>query len=174
MPPRYVPQRHFPAYAFIPGRNAHPTRSPEGHSYRAQEAEPALTTLSHDRWRENREYLWGTDLYNHGYFWEAHEIWEGLWQSARHDNDSCQATFLRGLIQCAAACLKILMNQPQGLQKLSRRGVEQLQRVRQAAGLHYMGLELDSFIGAFLAFTKTRPDKVDNRPRLHLKPKPPP
>jgi uncharacterized protein len=25
---------------------------------------------------------WGLDVFNHGYYWEAHEAWEGLWQVA--------------------------------------------------------------------------------------------
>ncbi len=30
-------------------------------------------------------FLWGLDLFNHGYYWEAHEAWEGLWQVADRD-----------------------------------------------------------------------------------------
>ena len=35
LPPRPVPDRPFPAYAYIPGRTPHPTRDPDGHSYGA-------------------------------------------------------------------------------------------------------------------------------------------
>jgi hypothetical protein len=31
-------------------------------------------------------FLWGLDLFNHYYYWEAHEAWEGLWQVADRDN----------------------------------------------------------------------------------------
>ncbi|MER9007639.1 DUF309 domain-containing protein [Mesorhizobium sp. M0862] len=27
-------------------------------------------------------FRWGIDLFNHGYYWEAHEAWEPLWQTA--------------------------------------------------------------------------------------------
>ena len=52
-------------------------------------------------------FLYGVDLYNHGYLWEAHEAWEGLWHQAKRD--ALQAEFLQGLIQCAAAALKVVV-----------------------------------------------------------------
>jgi hypothetical protein len=30
---RWLPQKSFPAYAYLPGRNPHPVRDPTGHSY---------------------------------------------------------------------------------------------------------------------------------------------
>ncbi|TGQ49534.1 DUF309 domain-containing protein, partial [Mesorhizobium sp. M1C.F.Ca.ET.210.01.1.1] len=27
-------------------------------------------------------FRWGIDLFNHGYYWEAHEAWEPLWHAA--------------------------------------------------------------------------------------------
>ena len=38
---RYLPGRPFPAYAFLPGRDPHPTRDPSGHSYDGENEGPA-------------------------------------------------------------------------------------------------------------------------------------
>ena len=167
MPPdedRYAPARRFPAYRFLPGRDPHPTRDPRGHSYAAAEA-PARH-LPPERWRENEDYLFGVDLYNHGYLWEAHEAWEGLWHRAKHDRD--QAEFLQGLIQCAAASLKVPMEQPSGLAKLAEVGTRRLAGVAERAGRRFMGLDVDAFVRDFRAFATSSPADVDRRPRIAL------
>ena len=70
-PLRYIPTIPFPAYAFVPGILPHPTQNPEGHSYGllAEEADPPEI----GNWRASRMYLYGIDLFNYGYYWEAHE-----------------------------------------------------------------------------------------------------
>jgi hypothetical protein len=50
-------------------------------------------------------FVWGQDLFNHGYYWEAHEAWEGLWQVARRG--SPERAFLKALILLSAAGVKI-------------------------------------------------------------------
>jgi hypothetical protein len=47
----------------------------------------------------------GLDLFNHGYYWEAHEAWEGLWRVA--DRDGTLRMFFKGLILLSAAGVKI-------------------------------------------------------------------
>ena len=113
LPPRYS-TRPFPAYAFRPGRNPHPTRDPQGHSRaRAQDTAPAFDPA---RWGESGEYLFGVDLFNHAYWWEAHEAWEACWIAAGRDTVAGQ--FLQGLIQAAAACLKRELGQANGARLL--------------------------------------------------------
>lgn len=163
-PERLAPLRPFPPYAFLPGRDPHPTRDPRGHSFGREEEPPPH--LPPERWAQNAEYLWGADLYNHGYLWEAHEAWEGLWHQAKRD--PLQADFLQGLIQCAAACLKVPMGQPAGLAKLSEQGLARLERVRRAAGPRYMGLDLAAFVAAFRDFVASAPEDAAERPRLLL------
>jgi hypothetical protein len=164
-PPRYAPARTFPPYAFLPGRDPHPTGDPRGHSYSAERAAPAAY-LPAERWRENEDYLFGCDLYNHGYLWEAHEAWEGLWHRARQDTD--QAELLQGLIQCAAACLKIPMQQPGGRARLAEAGTARLERVARARGGHHMGLELFGLVRDFRAFAALEAPELEARPRLEL------
>ena len=164
-PPRYAAARAFPPYAFLPGRDPHPTGDPRGHSYGAQETS-AARYLPAERWRENVDYLFGCDLYNHGFLWEAHEAWEGLWHRARADKD--QADLLQGLIQCAAACLKIPMDQARGRTRLAEAGTARLERVARARAGCHMGLELFGFVRDFRAFATLPAPELDARPRLEL------
>jgi hypothetical protein len=161
---RYAPDRAFPGYAYLPGRDPHPTRDPRGHSH-GHVVETARY-LEADRWHENEEYLFGVDLYNEGYLWEAHEAWESLWHLAKHDPD--QASFLQGLIQCSAASLKIPMQQPGGLARLAEMGTGRLEEVARRAGPHFMGLDVPAFVEAFRAFAASAPVSAEARPRLAL------
>jgi predicted metal-dependent hydrolase len=163
---RLAPGRAFPPYAFLPGRDPHPTRDPRGHSY--GRAEPAAGYLPSERWRENEDYLFGIDLYNHGYLWEAHEVWERLWHASK--GDPLQADLYQGLIQCAAAALKVPMGQPRGLASLTRLAVEKLERVARAAGGDYMGLDLFELVQEMRAFAASEPAANDGRPRLTVEP----
>jgi hypothetical protein len=99
-PPRWLPQQSLPPYAYLPGKKPHPVRDPAGHSYHVEPIPVAAeASLSSDA------FLWGLDLFNHGYYWEAHEAWEGLWQVA--DRDDPLRMLFKGLILLSAAGLKI-------------------------------------------------------------------
>lgn len=164
-PPRYAPDQPFPPYAFLPGTNRHPTQHPEGHSYTGVREEPA-DFIPADRWRTNAHYLFGVDLYNHGYLWEAHEAWEAIWHPAKRE--PLLANFLQGLIQCTAASLKVRMEQPRGLLALGKLGTEKLDGVCAEAGYSYMGLDLRPFIAHFRAFAASEPDSAEDRPLIEL------
>lgn len=97
---RWLPEKSFPSYAYLPGRQPHPVRDPAGHSYNS-EAMPLAAKAS----LESGIFLWGLDLFNHGYYWEAHEAWEGLWQVA--DRGAPLRTLFKGLILLSAAGVKI-------------------------------------------------------------------
>lgn len=60
-------------------------------------------------WRQRhagfRHVPLGLDLFNHGYYWEAHEAWEGLWQVA--GRGAPLRTLFKGLILLSAAGAKI-------------------------------------------------------------------
>lgn len=98
--PRWLPEKNFPPYAYLPGRQPHPVRHPMGHSY---QVEPMAVTAEVSLGSE--VFLWGLDLLNHGYYWEAHEAWEGLWQVA--DRDDLSRMLFKGLILLSAAGVKI-------------------------------------------------------------------
>jgi hypothetical protein len=98
--PRWLPQKNFPPYAYLPGKKPHPVRDPTGHSYHVEHI-PVAAGPSLD----SDAFLWGLDLFNHGYYWEAHEAWEGLWQVV--DRDGPLRTLLKGLILLSASGIKI-------------------------------------------------------------------
>lgn len=165
-PPRYQPSRSLPPYAYVPGRTPHPTRARTGHSYGAAELTPAHVPVQ--RWADNAEYLWGVDLYNAGYFWEAHEAWEGLWRAAA-SQDAVQRRFLQGLIQSAAACLKAAAGDAQACKRLAARALMRLEAAAsERAGAPMMGLDLARFCAELRAFAAADPLVVARRPVLRL------
>ncbi len=115
----------FPPYRFVPGRHPHPIAHPDGHSYRRPgSAEPPISYVPPQQWRESPDYLFGCDLYNHGYWWEAHEAWEGLWRVV--PLESAQRRFLQGLIQIAAIHLQLFQGHPDGVARLQLTSAEHL------------------------------------------------
>ena len=81
--PRYT-QRPFPSYRYLPYQSGatlpHPHNDPAGHSYHAEEE--YLPPFTPEDWRSCELYLYGIDLFNHGYWWEAHEALEDVWLAA--------------------------------------------------------------------------------------------
>jgi predicted metal-dependent hydrolase len=86
-------------------------------------------------------YLLGIDLFNRGYYWEAHEVWESLWHAAgRH---GAIAAFLKGLIQLAVAGVKVRQEMHESAVAHARRAAELFHEAAREAGLtQLMGLEL--------------------------------
>jgi uncharacterized protein len=144
--PRFVPDQPLPPYSFVPGRFPHPVRDPQGHSFGA--APPPAELLDRDRWQTCRAYLYGVDLFNHGYYWEAHEAWEGLWRACGRTSPT--SWFLKGLIKLAAAGVKAREENPRGMQRHARRAAElfrQTARELAAEDIRFMGLRLTELIG---------------------------
>ena len=133
---RYTP-RPLPSYRFVPGRSPHPRRDPHGHSYRQPESK--LEAFPSNRWSESDDYLYGVDLYNFGYWWESHEVFEALWHAAGHA--TMEGRFFRAIIQIAAAHLKRAMGRDQPALRLCRRGLDRLAEFPEV----YMGLDVAAF-----------------------------
>ncbi|WP_342633889.1 DUF309 domain-containing protein [Mesorhizobium kowhaii] len=70
---------NFPGYAYLPGKHPHPVRDPLGYSY---QSDPG-TVVTVEESLSSNVFRWGIDLFNHGYYWEAHEAWEPLWHAAK-------------------------------------------------------------------------------------------
>ncbi len=119
--PRWLPKRSFPPYAYLPGRQPHPVRDPAGHSYQVEPLVSAEASLDSD------VFLWGLDLFNHGYYWEAHEAWEGLWQIA-YRGDPLRILF-KGLILLSAAGVKIRAGKHAAAVHHAGHAAEQLRRL---------------------------------------------
>jgi predicted metal-dependent hydrolase len=146
----------------VPGRSERPRDESQGDG-------ASGSYFPAERWAEHEHYLWGADLYNAGFFWEAHEAWETAWRAAQHD--ATQHVFLQGLIQCAAACLKGVLADADAARRISDRALARLERVIEHARAEhgrYMGLELASFCAAFRSFAACDPTRVADRPALIL------
>ena len=134
---RFVPEIPFPPYTYVPGLAPHPFSDPAGHSY--GRPRPAPKEPNPERWWDCKEFLYGIDLFNGpapldgsssrlrpefrdvfvGYYWEAHETWEGLWHACGRRGPT--ADFLRGLIKLAAAGVKVREGVPEGVASHARR-----------------------------------------------------
>jgi predicted metal-dependent hydrolase len=93
-----------------------------------------------DDWASSTSYLRGVRLFNAGYYWEAHEAWEGLWLAQRRVGPT--ADVLKALIKLAAAGVKVRQGQPRGVSTHARRAAELFQAVRQAGHDRLLGLDL--------------------------------
>jgi hypothetical protein len=138
--PWYGKERTLPAYRFVPGLHPHPIRDPNGHSHRLVRAQVHPPWMP-EEWASLESYLHGGDLFNRFYFWEAHEVWEGLWKS--HPPDSDPSRFIQGLINLAASFLKLHMEAHSSSQKLWRAAKGQLSPFK---GPPWMGIALDRLL----------------------------
>lgn len=115
---RLAPEQELPERPYVPGTGA---------------PRPNLDGVN--------AWHYGIDLFNWGYYWEAHEAWEELWQNA--DKRSAEGLALRGLIQVAAACLKARQGNQRGVDILRRRAQETLE----SSGLdEWRGLSLQKVL----------------------------
>lgn len=146
--PRYTTTA-LPPYRYVPGLQPHPLRDPGGHSFNPQAA-----LARHPRWEPNdwpqlEPWLYGIDLFNAFYFWEAHEAWEELWASA--ERGSAPFLLLQGLIQIAAALLKTHLAVVDGARRLSAEGLDKLRRAGQGH-VSLLGLEIEPTARSFAAY----------------------
>ena len=135
--PRYLPERALPSAAYVPGRSARPIPS-----HATPEAfDPAA-------WERSSSYVWGFDLLNHGYPWEAHEAWETSWRSI--DRTSPEGLLLQALIKIAAAHVKRLQGQPHSASRHAVRAGELLSQVARSIGPErlLMGVDLEKVADA--------------------------
>jgi hypothetical protein len=122
--PRYAPASPLPARAFIPGV------SPSAE--RPDDRTPRRAELPRDLVADD-DFRLGVDLLNHGFPWEAHEIWESLWHAA--PQASRERALLQGLILAAAASVKAFAHQWVGARKLAESAAEQLDAAGHLAGV---------------------------------------
>jgi len=130
----------LPPYSYVPGHgHPHPVTDPRGHSHGHDRpvgpfAPAALATLSADESARRRaiaalvaadaQWRYAADLFNEGFYWEAHEAWEHFWHALGRTTP--EARFIQGLIHLAAACVKIREGKPTGVATHTRRARELL------------------------------------------------
>ena len=151
--PRLVPERSLPPYRYVPGRAPHPLRHPLGHLYgdgRGNHLDPPPRDSA--QWARVLRY--GVDLFNHGFYWEAHETWEGLWRGLSRDAPLAQ--MLQGLIQAAAAMLKHHMGQPGARARLAAAARQRLLLARDEGCA--VVRDLDGFLDRSKSWWRKGPD----------------
>jgi hypothetical protein len=142
---RLVPDRSFPSYSYVPGRFPHPLNDPRGHSFGVTIECP--DPPDPEQWQLCRSYLYGIDLFNHGYYCEAHEVWESLWHACGRAGQT--ARFLKGLIKLAAAGVKVREGILQGVKNHARRAADLFRQIADETGggeSRYLGLRLGDLI----------------------------
>jgi hypothetical protein len=116
----------------VPGVAPHPTSDPRGHSYGARH--PIVQPLDETSFATNQNYLYAIDLFNHGFYWEAHEEWEGLWHAAGRTGPT--ADFLKGLIKLAAAGVKLREGRAAGVKQHAQRSAELITLAAASFAMH--------------------------------------
>jgi len=132
---RLVPDISLPSHAHVPGSGSAPDLGP---LERAKDLTPAVTRAA--EWQENVPYLYGHDLLQAGYHWEAHEVWEAVWLAT--PANSPERLLLQALIQNANARLKSGMQRENAAARLHTQ-VEEL-RIDLVARL---GGQIDTYMG---------------------------
>ena len=129
----------LPPYTYVPGGPwPHPISSPQGHSYGQAASKGLLAT--EPTGPQSPRFRRGVALFNAGYYWEAHEVWEGLWHAyGRH---GVLADVIKALIKLAAAGVKVREGQEHGVRVHARRAAELFTSARGAGPSHQLGLNL--------------------------------
>jgi len=142
-PPRYT-DRPFPPYRYVPGKAPHPTRDPAGHSFNRPPVKPAL--FDSGQWQSCEEYLYGIDLFNHGYWWEAHEALEAVWVAAGRQTET--GLFIQGLIQITVAHLKKFQGFNDVAKRMATEGLEKMKRINGV----YLGIDVAALRSTVTAY----------------------
>jgi hypothetical protein len=149
--PRYT-QKALPKYRYVPTVTPHPVIDPKGHSY--QKVEEKISFLPPEKWMQNEHYLYGLDLFNHGFWWEAHEAWEGVWMTTQKTD--LVGLYLQGLIQFSAALLKLYSGSKKGFDNLFKESQKKLlaclDELNQKKLRHLMGLDLQEWLNRVNTF----------------------
>lgn len=93
-PSRRLPLLALPSSTFVAGSAPRPVDGWFDHVDRAE-------------W-----FDFGCDLFDAGFYFEAHELWEQCWRAARDVDNADDTRFLQGLIKLAAGGVKWLAQAP--------------------------------------------------------------
>ncbi len=110
--------------------------------------------------------LRGVAAFNAGHFFEAHEIWEAIWNETVGE----EKRFVQGLVQLAAGYLKLSSAQYAGALKLLTRACQTLQTYPPVyAGLR-VSLLSDASLTIIRQLKRGRRDTDRQPPRIHVAP----
>jgi len=127
----------MPEYRHLPFKTPHPYMDEGGHSY-GQDL-PKVESFDEQNWQRCDTYLFAIDLFNQGYWWEAHELLKQVCYCVGRDSQI--GSFLEAVIQIAAGELKHFMQEEQGAQALIERGLSGLQAPQPI----FLGIDVAAF-----------------------------
>jgi predicted metal-dependent hydrolase len=134
----------LPPYAYVPGQQPHPRRDPRGHGFRPPTSHGDADLAA---WRDSACFLAGVDLFNEGYYWEAHEAWEALWLAAGRQGPA--VALLRGLIVLAASGVKWRQGRQAAASRMAHRAARIFEAAEAATGARCVaGLEFAELCSA--------------------------
>lgn len=148
----------LPHWRYVPGSGPHPRHRAGPHVPPLPEPEQGSAAFDAGAWRQSIAYLYAIDLFNHGYFWEAHEALEGL--ISELDRGSTTRRFLSGLVQLSAAMLKPSPASHAGAQRLMARALQGLQPAMPV----FMGVDVTKLVHdvrAVASGARAEPPEVD-------------
>jgi hypothetical protein len=129
----------LPAYAYVPGGPwPHPKRLPKAHSNIGSASGNDQAGAQESWWQG--KFLRAAALFNAGYYWEAHEVWEELWNAEGRRGPTAEV--LKGLIKLAAAGVKVRERRENGVRTHCRRAAESFAKAAGQGGPCQLGLNL--------------------------------
>ncbi|HTN76714.1 MAG TPA: DUF309 domain-containing protein [Pirellulaceae bacterium] len=155
---RWCPERALPPYSYVPGLFPHPFSDPSGHCYGQANTFASTANIA---WTEQPLLLFGIDLFNHGYYWEAHEAWEAVWNLV--GRSGTPADFVKGLIKLAAAGVKAREGRSAGVVRHATRARALFQQVAatQPREDQYAGFSLSSLLAFAQAIETNAVELID-------------
>ena len=129
----------LPVRAHHPGQTEHPQAD-----LKAPVTSSLDVQVTEQNWHRHDAYLYGFALYQSGYYWEAHEIWEPVWMKCAPN--SVERLLLQACIQLTNAALKQAMGKTKASARLYEISCDLLQEVlsrRGTAGSGRMLLGVD-------------------------------
>ena len=111
----------LPDYKHLPGKNARPD---DGLLESIAHSASAVTDDA--SYRSNVAWLYGIRLFNNGFYWEAHEVLEAVWNNAAPN--SREKHLVQGVIQMANAQLKASLEQTKAADRLQKLAAECITR----------------------------------------------
>ena len=128
------PYRIFPDGPYRPGKTARPLES----DILKRQISALPTSVTSENWRNAEAYFQGIVFFNNQFYWEAHEVWEGVWMNC--PPNSREKYLLQGLIQMTNAALKASTGRTVSARKLIKLSEDLLEEAFRGAEDIIMGI----------------------------------
>lgn len=132
MTPAGTGDEPLPPFACVPGLT--PRHAPGTFDALHASVRPGMTVAA---LAKTAAFRAGFRYHDAGFYWEAHEAWEPVWQAL--PPNSAERQFVQALIQLANAELKLRMNRPRAARRLCVIAARHLAEARLGGDRKIMG-----------------------------------